>query len=284
MANNDYPRGNLPGGQLPRHLQQATPSGAPSTGGGNKGGWLGSLIPVIGSVVGALIDKSSQDASNKANAQNVDKQIEFQREQNATAYQRAVADMRAAGLNPALGYKQGGADSGSGAAADNRPSITNSGLRLQQAVAAYNDFANGTAQRQLIREQAGLTYAQSRKTLMEGAILNPEAAAMLIPTNISEKQNAILAEIKARRFTADKASEQYYANLRRTNQGTATAKALEEESKTRATLNEQGFQNEWFRKNIAPYINSTAKTLEGVGAVARTGKGLTGYTPLHRYY
>lgn len=236
-------------------------------------------IPIIGSVAAAIIAKSASDAANKANAQNVQKQIDFQREQNATQYQRQVADMSAAGLNPALGYKQGGNDSGSGAAANAQRSTAG-----EAALEAYNQFANGSAQRQLIREQANATYAQTKKTQAETAVMQPGAILGQDSEYIQEYSRTAKGRARAEQFTASKAEEQYNVNLGQTRQSTATAKQQEELMRTQSTLNEQEFQNAWFRKNIAPYINSTAKTMEGIGAVGRTSKGLTGYTPHNRYY
>jgi len=56
--------------------------------------------------------------SNSAfNAQQAQLNRDFQAQQSATAYQRATADMQAAGLNPMLAYMQGGASTPAGSTA-----------------------------------------------------------------------------------------------------------------------------------------------------------------------
>ena len=61
---------------------------------------------VAGSIISGLFNKRSAD-----------KQMRFQDNQSRTQYQRAVADMRAAGLNPMLAAKLGGNAAMSGASA-----------------------------------------------------------------------------------------------------------------------------------------------------------------------
>ena len=59
------------------------------------------------------------DADREANAftaAQTMKQMQFQQQMRDTAYQAAVADMKKAGINPALAYQQGGADVPAGAA------------------------------------------------------------------------------------------------------------------------------------------------------------------------
>lgn len=65
-------------------------------------------IPAIGGIFGG-------ERANRARREAAREQMAFQERMSSTAYQRAMADMRKAGLNPMLAFQQGGASSPGGA-------------------------------------------------------------------------------------------------------------------------------------------------------------------------
>lgn len=74
-------------------------------------------LPLAGAAIAGGLGFLGQQSANEANAEQARLNREFQERMSNTQYQRGVADLRAAGLNPALAYQQGGASSPTGSSA-----------------------------------------------------------------------------------------------------------------------------------------------------------------------
>lgn len=120
---------------------------------------MGMAISGIGSGITSAFNWGSTQSTNEANAQQAELNREFQERMSSTAYQRGMADMKAAGLNPILAYQKGGASSPSGSQSTfTAPQIqgnpvgeaVNTGLALRKNVA---DVQHTEDAARLLRQQ-----------------------------------------------------------------------------------------------------------------------------------
>lgn len=123
-----------------------------------------SITPGLGALASGVLGFFSGQDRNSAQVAQADKQMDFQERMSSTAYQRAVADIRAAGLNPALAYGQGGASSPAGAMAQiENPTAqaVQSSMASAQIANIQADTANKGAQKELMEAQAAAARASA---------------------------------------------------------------------------------------------------------------------------
>lgn len=122
------------------------------------------LFDGIGTAItGGIFGMLGQESANAQTAASTQAQIDFQREMATTQYQRQVADLKAAGLNPAYGMHAGGASVPSGASytAKNELQPVASALMANAQIANLEASARKTNAEASITEEMGMQQARA---------------------------------------------------------------------------------------------------------------------------
>lgn len=171
------------------------------------GGTLDSVGNTALSFIPGIGDYMATKDANQTNLTSAKEQMAFQERMSNTGYQRATADMKAAGLNPMLAYTQGPASTPSGALAQVDPQ-SKTGLAKSAAEAFGLNTQAKTAKSQISLNEATTENVANQAKVTEANVStaksNADLAAAKVQAEKERLENERQKAIHERKFVKDK--------------------------------------------------------------------------------
>lgn len=181
-------------------------------------GFWNFVIPAVATLAGAVIGgRSSAKGQEQANETNVGlsrEQMRFQERMSGTAYQRGVADMKAAGLNPMLAYSQGGASAPTGSMATTQNTQAQMGANLSSSAGQAMQMISAIQQMEATQANTQLTAAAEAKTRSETMAHDLNSAKLIADTEYTRtQQKKTFEEILGASYDSQEKQMRYRANM-----------------------------------------------------------------------